>query len=59
EDALSCRYERRYGSFVRRVPLPAEVDADKVEAEAKDGVLSITLPKREETKPKRIRIKAR
>ena len=59
DEAVSYRYERRYGSFVRRVPLPAEVDADKVEAEARDGVLSITLPKREEAKPKRIRIKTK
>lgn len=39
------RMERSYGSFVRTIPLPVEVDTDKVEAKFKKGVLSITLPK--------------
>lgn len=39
------RMERSYGSFLRTVPLPAEVETDKVEAKFKKGVLSITLPK--------------
>lgn len=37
--------ERYYGSFERRIPLPVEVHADKVEAKVKDGLLSVTLPK--------------
>ena len=37
--------ERRYGRFERRIPLPADVDADTVSAEFKKGVLTITLPK--------------
>ena len=39
------RMERSYGSFTRSVPLPVEVDTDKVEATFKKGVLEITLPK--------------
>lgn len=39
------RLERSYGSFQRVIPLPAEIEADKVEATFKNGVLQITLPK--------------
>jgi HSP20 family protein len=39
------RMERSYGSFSRTIPLPAEVDTDKVKAEFKKGVLAVTLPK--------------
>ena len=39
------RMERTYGSFTRTIPLPVEVDTDKVEATFKKGVLDITLPK--------------
>jgi len=39
------RMERSYGSFTRSVPLPVEVDTDKVQASFKKGVLEITLPK--------------
>jgi HSP20 family protein len=49
--------ERRFGSFRRDVTLPASVDADKVEASYRDGVLTITLPKTEQAKPKRIEVK--
>jgi len=51
--------ERRYGSFQRSIALPAAVDADKADAEFEDGVLKVTLPKVEETKPKQIEVKAR
>jgi HSP20 family protein len=51
------RNERRYGEFSRTIQLPFAVDADKVEASFKDGVLSITLPKVEAEKPKQISIK--
>lgn len=53
------RVERRYGSFVRTVSLPAPVDAGHVEATARDGVLTITLPKREEARPRRIEVKVK
>jgi HSP20 family protein len=39
------RMERSYGSFSRTIPLPAEVDTDKVKAEFKKGLLTVTLPK--------------
>lgn len=50
------RIERVYGSFVRSIELPTVVQADKVKAAIKDGVLSIALPKSEEVKPKEIAI---
>jgi HSP20 family protein len=50
--------ERSYGSFSRSLKLPAAVAADKIEASYKQGVLTITCPKKEEAKPKAIEIKA-
>lgn len=50
------RIERVYGSFVRSLELPTVVQADKVTASFKDGVLTIVLPKSEEVKPKEIAI---
>ena len=50
------RAERWYGSFGRSVTLPSSVDASKIKARCKDGVLTVTLPKREEDKPKSIKI---
>lgn len=51
------RVERRYGCFQRTVPLPGVVDADKVEASYKDGVLTIRMPKKEGAKPRQIPVK--
>ncbi len=52
--------ERSYGSFHRRIPLPAEVDTESVSAEFKKGVLTVILPKTPEAKAKvrRIEVKA-
>jgi HSP20 family protein len=50
------RIERSYGSFQRSVSLPTGVQADKAKATYKDGILTITIPKAEETKPKSIKI---
>lgn len=50
------RVERSYGTFTRSFALPHTVDANKVEAEYKDGVLTIKLPQREEAKPKSIKV---
>ena len=49
--------ERRFGQFVRSVTLPMPVNADKIEAINENGVLTLTLPKAESTKPKRIEVK--
>jgi HSP20 family protein len=54
EDAEVYRSERFFGRFQRTVSLPAAVAADQVKAAYKDGVLTITLPKTEEAKPKHI-----
>ena len=48
--------ERRYGSFTRSFSLPQTVDAGKVSAEYKNGVLTIRLPLREEVKPRQIKV---
>ena len=50
--------ERSYGSFSRSFTLPANVAADRIKAAFQDGVLTITLPKTEEKKPKVISIKS-
>lgn len=54
ENAEVYRSERFFGRFQRTLPLPAPVAVDKVKAQYKDGVLTVTLPKTEEAKPKRI-----
>jgi len=54
EEAETHRVERFFGRFQRTVTLPTPVASDKVQAEYKDGILSIKLPKTEESKPKRI-----
>jgi HSP20 family protein len=50
--------ERAYGAFARSLTLPASIDQEKVQAEFKDGVLNLTMPKREEAKAKKIKISA-
>ncbi len=49
--------ERRYGSFNRAIPLPPEVESDKIRASYENGILTITVPKIEETRRKEIKIK--
>lgn len=51
------RSERSAGEFVRSVSLSSDVDRDKVQANYKDGVLKIVLPKTEEAKPKQVLVK--
>ena len=48
------RMERYYGSFSRSFTIPSTIDAAKISASYKDGVLTVTLPQREEAKPKQI-----
>jgi HSP20 family protein len=50
------RVERSYGSFARSFSLPNSINTDQVKAEFKDGMLTLTMPKREEAKPKSIKI---
>jgi len=49
--------ERKYGNFTRSIPLPQEVQSDKISASYKEGVLKIALPKSGEAKKKEIKIK--
>ncbi|HOX40313.1 MAG TPA: Hsp20/alpha crystallin family protein [Candidatus Brocadiia bacterium] len=51
------RIERTYGSFSRTVPLPAEVDEENTRAVYKNGILTITLPKVEQARRRRIEVK--
>jgi HSP20 family protein len=51
------KVERSYGKFVRQFTLPAEVEAQKIQAEFKDGMLNVHLPKTATAKPKAIEVK--
>ena len=51
--------ERRYGSFARSLTIPVPIQADEAEAEFEDGILTLTLPKAEEVRPKAIKVQAK
>ncbi len=51
------RVERTYGTFTRSFNLPNTVDSEKVKADFQNGLLEVTIPKKEETKPRTIQIK--
>jgi HSP20 family protein len=57
KEAEVYRAERFFGRFLRTITLPAQVAVDKIKAQYKDGILSVTLPKAEEAKPKHIDVK--
>ncbi len=57
EDKNFHRMERTFGKFSRSIGIPAGVKLDKIEAEYKNGVLYVHIPKAEEAKPKKIDIK--
>jgi HSP20 family protein len=57
KDSKLHRIERTYGGYYRSFTLPQQIKEDKIEAEFKDGALTITVPKSEEAKPKEIEIK--
>ncbi len=59
EKANYIRQERRYGAFCRSLTLPTTIVAEKAKAEFENGVLTLTLPKAEEVKPKTIKVKAK
>ena len=56
EGETAHRVERFYGSFTRSFALPTTIDADKIQARYKDGVLELVLPKADAAKPRRIAI---
>jgi HSP20 family protein len=58
KDASALREETPRGEFTRTLRMPAKVDADRVEAKYRDGILQIRMPKSEEAKPKQIAIEA-
>jgi len=51
--------EHRYGTFSRSVTLPSGLNTDKAEADFDNGILTLTIPKSEEIKPKQIKVKAK
>ena len=57
ENAEAIRAERLVGQFSRSVALPSPIQGEKVTASYRDGILSVILPKAEESKPKQIKIK--
>lgn len=57
KEGENYRSERFFGRFQRSITLPDEVQANKIEATYKDGVLNVTLPKAEGAKPKQIQVK--
>ncbi|HYG68700.1 MAG TPA: Hsp20/alpha crystallin family protein, partial [Anaeromyxobacteraceae bacterium] len=57
EEERYYAYERSYGSFSRSFTLPEGVDAEHVDAELRDGVLTVRIAKRPEVQPKRIEVK--
>jgi len=50
------RVERQYGSFYRRFSLPDTADAEKISAKSKNGVVEITIPKKEAVQPRKISV---
>jgi HSP20 family protein len=59
KEGKSYRVERSYGSFLRSFTLPADVDAAKVSASYKNGVLEVSLPKVAEAKAKQIKVEVK
>ncbi len=50
------RIERSYGSFYRSFTLPTSIDQDKIQAEHENGILKITMPKKPELKPRKVKV---
>ncbi|APF17563.1 Hsp20/alpha crystallin family protein [Caldithrix abyssi] len=59
EEGTLFRRERWFGKFTRSLTLPGDVDVDKIEAEYKNGVLTLHLPKSETAKGKKIEVKTK
>lgn len=58
EEDFYCQ-ERRYGSFSRTIGLPSDLKTDKAEAVFEDGILTLTIPKAEEIKPRTIKVETK
>lgn len=56
EAGKPIRAERRFGNFCRAIELPEEIEADRLEAKCRNGVLLITIPKTESNKPRAVKI---
>lgn len=56
EDGRVVRQERRYGQYIRSVQLGNDVDDSNIDAQYKDGILTLVLPKKEEARPKKIEV---
>jgi HSP20 family protein len=56
ENVRFHRRERGFASFSRVIGFPSEIEADKVQARVKDGVLKVSLPKAEKAKPKQVTV---
>lgn len=56
KDKSYVRAERYHGSFSRSIDLPSDVEPDKIKASYKNGVLELLIPKKEEAKPKQIKV---
>lgn len=59
EKRTYLRQERRYGSFSRQLSLPADINADKVQATFEHGILTLDMPKAEAARPKSVKIVAK
>jgi HSP20 family protein len=58
DEAGFHRVERRFGTFARSLSLPSTADAARIEAGFDAGLLTITVPKKEEARPRKIQVKA-
>jgi HSP20 family protein len=56
EQDRPLRTDRRFGTFCRTVDLPRDIDADRVSAKCQGGVLEVTIPKSESSRPKAVRV---
>jgi HSP20 family protein len=56
KDKTWHRRERRFGTFVRTIALPTQVDTEKIQATYRNGLLELTLPKRAEARPRAIKV---
>lgn len=56
DDQRGMRLERRYGRFTRTIDLPDDIDADKLSARCRDGLLTVSIPKTQDAVPRAVKI---